>query len=291
MLAGKVESVEALVYPLLASPKLDGVRCLIINGQAVSRNLKPIPNGAVRDMLSGLPAMDGELVVGPPNARDAFNRTSSGVMSRDGIPLFMFYVFDCLTNVPYPFHARMQLANSYTNSCNPNYVQFLEHVEITTPAELLEYEKAALDLGYEGVMVRSPTGPYKHGRSTLKEGYLLKLKRFEDAEAIVIGFEEKEHNDNPQTQDELGRAKRSSHKANKRGANTLGALVVRCAATEQEFNIGTGFSEAERADIWSRRSGRGSFLGRTVKYRYQPTGVKDKPRFPTFIGWRDAADS
>ena len=52
--------------------------------------------------------------------------------------------------------------------------------------QILDYEKRILEDGFEGVMLRSPLGKYKMGRSTLKEGILLKLKRFEDAEATVV---------------------------------------------------------------------------------------------------------
>lgn len=289
MLAGKLEDPNDISYPILASPKLDGIRCLIINGQPVSRNLKPIPNRAVHEMLSGLPSMDGELIIGEPRGEGVFNRTSSGIMSRDGVPKFKFWVFDTITNAPMPFTQRLELVRSYADSSG-GYVQHVSHKLIKTVEGLLEYEAQMLLAGYEGVMIRDPAGPYKHGRSTTREGWLLKMKRFEDAEAVVIGFEEKEHNDNEQTRDELGRAKRSSHKANKRAADTLGALIVQDSVTGTEFNIGTGFTEMERADIWAGRGTDRSLLGKLIKYRYQEVGVKDKPRFPVYIGVRDDAD-
>ena len=52
--------------------------------------------------------------------------------------------------------------------------------------ELIDYEQGAVEDGYEGVMLRDPSAPYKYGRSTVRKGYLLKLKRFEDSEAEVI---------------------------------------------------------------------------------------------------------
>lgn len=287
MLAAKVQDPALINFPILASPKLDGVRCLIINGQAVSRNMKPIPNAIVRDILGGLPPMDGELIVGDPKAPDAFNRTSSGVMSRDGAPVFRFWVFDALTrDAAMPFKERLELTKSYANSCGKN-VQLVGHKLISGVEQLLEYEAQMLLAGYEGIMIRAPDGPYKYGRSTAREGWLLKLKRFEDSEAKIVGFQELEHNRNEQTRDALGRAERSSHKANKVRADTLGALVVQDHVTGTRFNIGTGFSEAQRRSIWDER---GSLLGRVVKYRFQPTGVKDAPRFPSFLGFRDPAD-
>ena len=115
----------------------------------------------------------------------------------------------------------------------------------------------------------------------MNEGYLLKLKRFEDAEAVVIGFEERMHNGNEATVSELGRTKRSSHKANKSGRGDLGALV--CRTPEGiEFNIGTGFTDSDRQRIWDSRD---QFLGRNAKYKFFPVGVKEAPRHPVFLGW------
>ena len=41
-----------------------------------------------------------------------------------------------------------------------------------------------------------PNAPYKQGRSTVREGYLLKVKTFLDDEATVVRFEERMHNGN-----------------------------------------------------------------------------------------------
>jgi DNA ligase-1 len=166
-------------------------------------------------------------------------------------------------------------------------IKIVPQITIRTPAELLEYEEECLNQGYEGVMIRSVDGPYKFGRSTAREGYLLKFKRFEDAEAEIIGFEERMHNGNELTRDLLGRAERSSHQANMVGRNDLGALVVRGingTYSGVQFNIGTGFDDADRQIIWAQRSRR---LGDVVKYKYFPTGSKDKPRFPVFLGFRE----
>ena len=139
-------------------------------------------------------------------------------------------------------------------------------------------------------MVRSLGGPYKQGRSTEKEGYLLKIKRFEDAEAEVIGFEERMHNGNSATTNALGRTERSSHKENLIGRGDLGALTVKGLQAPYkgvEFNIGSGFDDQERMSIWQNKS---EYVGKIVKFRYFPLGSKDRPRFPTFEGWRHKED-
>jgi len=151
---------------------------------------------------------------------------------------------------------------------------------------LLKLEQDLLDEGFEGLILRDPNAPYKRGRSTVDQGYLLKLKRFVDDEAVVIGFEERMHNGNEATVNELGRTKRSSHQANKTGRGDLGALRLR-TAEGVEFSCGTGFSDAERDQIWRNRD---SLLGRFAKYKHFVIGSKDAPRHPVFLGWRDPKD-
>lgn len=147
-------------------------------------------------------------------------------------------------------------------------------------------EEHYLGLGYEGVMLRNPQSLYKHGRATEKSQDLLKVKRFVDAEAEIIGYEELLHNNNEPTTNELGYTERSSNKENLVGANTLGALI--CKTTEGiVFKIGTGYDAALRQKLWNERE---SLIGKLVKYKYFAVGVKEAPRFPVFIGIRYKED-
>jgi DNA ligase-1 len=287
MLAAKADETR-LKFPYAVSVKLDGIRALVLNGVLVSRNLKPIPNESVQHQFgrAEFNGLDGELIVGDPWGTEVFRRTTSGVMSRDGVPNASFYVFDCFRNPRHPWSERFPLATSIAKPWRNSRLWALTHTMVHTPEELTDSERCALEQGYEGLMLRDPRGPYKFGRSTVGEGHLLKLKRFHDDEAIVIGVEALEHNENEQTRDELGRSKRSSHKAGKRAAPLLGNLLVR-ARNGTEFSIGSGFTLMERADLWRRRR---TLPGLIVKYRFFPTGAKERPRFPTFLGFRDVRD-
>jgi DNA ligase-1 len=280
MLAGKLEALDQVRYPVWATPKLDGIRCLIVNGVAVSRKLKPIPNRYIREKLAGLPeGLDGELIV--PDA--SFQETTSAVMSHEGTPHFEYVVFDWAADPGGGYKDRMWALDLVHL---PSFCVRLFPTALTTEAQLLAFEQRALSLGYEGVMLRSGDGPYKYGRSTVREGYLLKLKRFEDSEATVIGFEEKLRNENELERDALGHAKRSHAKAGMVPAGTLGALRVR-RPDGVEFSIGSGFTDEFRARCWAERD---TLCGRLVKYRHQPHGALDAPRFPVFIGFRHPED-
>jgi len=286
MLAGTPENVSQLRFPVLASQKLDGVRATIQGGRLLARSLKEIPNVNVQRMMAGLPeGLDGELIYGDPCAPDAYRQTVSIVMSDDkpatGI---RFHVFDRYGTPG--FQLRLNEASKGVDaSGNPNAV-IVQHVTVNTFTELEQLETAWLELGHEGVMVRSINGPYKQGRSTEKEGYLLKVKRFKDADATVTGVYEEMRNENTATTNALGHTERSTHQAGKVGKGTLGGLNA-ITAEGVEFDCGGGFTAKMRKELWERRT---SLTGLVFKYKFFPTGSKDKPRFPVFIGWRSPLD-
>lgn len=287
MLSGSVEDVSALRLPLWASVKLDGIRAMVLNGVLVSRNLKPIPNIYTQKLFGkrSLEGLDGELIVGKAGDPDVFRRTTSGVMSVEGQPDVYFHVFDCMSYPKLPYCSRMDLARDLcTGSTRTTPVaQNL----ITDFSKLESFEATVLGYGYEGVMLRSTDAPYKYGRGTVKAQDLLKLKRFADAEAKIIDFEEQMHNTNEATLDALGHTERSSKKAGMIGKGTLGALKVSGVNGTYKgatFNIGTGFDDALRAEIWVNQP---RWWGAVVKYKYFPSGSKEAPRFPVFLGRRD----
>lgn len=290
MLATAVKSMDDIQFPVLASVKLDGVRAVVTGGKLLSRSMKPIPNRHVNETLQpteALEGLDGELIVGPPSAKDVYNRTVSGVMSQDGEPDFAWYVFDYAQDGPYIERQKHLAYVAGRAQINGVKIIPLRQLRISSKDELLKLEEMVLEAGYEGLILRDEYAPYKQGRSTIKQGYLLKLKRFHDAEAEVLGCVEQMHNENEVILDERGYTKRSTHKAGKVQAGVLGALQVRDIESGVEFEIGTGFTAEQRKNLWD---GKEYLLGKIVKYKHFPVGVKDKPRFPTFLGFRDRRD-
>lgn len=311
MLAGKPANDAGIRFPVLASPKIDGVRAANVRGDLLSRSLKLIPNKYTQAVLGirELHGLDGELTVGDPTHANVMQNTTSGVMSLDKIPAFTYHVFDYWDDDLAGFSERLRRAQFKVDDLRANWVKIatankieaitsmplaaecpihlVEHQIIHNLDELNAYEAEMLDEGWEGVMIRDPNGRYKYGRSTAKEAGLLKIKRFNDAEAIIIGFEEEQFNGNEATTNELGRTKRSSHKAGKTGKDTLGAFIVRDVETGIEFNIGTGLTDELAKIVWQDRAG---WMNKVVKYKYFAHGVKEAPRHPVYVGVRDPRD-
>lgn len=280
---------------LEASPKLDGIRCMIQDGVVLSRALKPIRNKHVQDVL-GLQrfnGLDGELIIGEPTDKDVYRNTVSGIMREEGEPDFTFWIFDDFST-DFGYTDRREALNewltnqsAYDKIMEHSKIKMLEHTLVNNMIEVAIYEGQCLKQGYEGIILRDPHAAYKHGRATAKEGELIKVKRFEDGEAIIISMEEQLHNGNEAKTNELGRTQRSSHKENKIPMGTLGALVVKDTKTGIEFNIGTGFTDEIRHQLWTDAL---NTIGKTIKYKSFKIGVKTAPRHPVYLGMRDSWD-
>ena len=285
MLAAPIEmdDLDHLHYPVFVQPKLDGIRCVVINGEALSRTLKPIQNASIKRRIEQycklfLPQyflVDGEIVSGK-----TFQECTSAVMSEEGTPDFDYVIFDCIKK-------QDERSVSYMKRFYENEEISLLNARITTKiasdkATVISHELLWVnESGFEGIIIRSLLAQYKYNRSTLKQEYLLKLKRFLDSEATIIGFREYMANLSESQPNALGYLESSSAKENLIGEDKLGALIVRDIKTGKEFDVGSGFTDSQRRMIWNNRI---AFKGRIIKYKYQSYGVKDLPRSPIFLG-------
>jgi len=313
MLAVKCGDVNKLRFPVLGTPKFDGIRCklnrpkIFVNDahmcECVTRSLKPIPNHYIRENIqaSCTSGADGELLAFPNNnlfssqwdakpfKLPTFQQCSSSIMSHDDAPDFRYYIFDldpleCGGIKDPGYRGRVEvLAQLHL----PPFCVKVLPVNIPDADHLAAYEAACISEGYEGVIIRTPDSPYKYGRSTLKEQWMVKIKRFEDSEAEVLEVQERYTNNNPIEKNALGYSERSTHQQNLSPAGDMGALRVRDLKTGVEFQIGTGFDALQRVSIWTFRS---TYVGSILKYKFQPHGVKEAPRFPVFVGWRHKED-
>ena len=282
LLAATVD-LDKVRFPCYVSPKLDGIRVLGMNGKAMTRSMKELPNRYIQSIFaSGIyDGLDGEIIVGPANAPDVYRTTNSAVMSKAGEPDFTYHVFDRWDLQYITFSSRLE---GLATRVHPRVVH-VPQVKVHDLAGVHDAEEGWLSEGYEGLMGRSIDGIYKYGRATMKEGILWKLKQFVDNEYEVVGFEERRHNTNTATTNELGYTERSSHQAGLVPMDTLGALVLKHDAGP--FRCGTGFTDEQRAQIWANRE---SLTGRMAKIKHFEVGIKTLPRFPVFLDFRAKED-
>lgn len=282
MLAGSFDPQKAK-FPYIATPKIDGIRFLMVDGVAVSRKFKPIRNSYIQNLLSAyLPdGADGELTSG-----HTFQSSTSAVMRVKGEPEFKVWIFDWVDPSKEeidPYHVRML---SMPTIKAPFSFEVLYGSNIKSIDELNKYEQFCLNNGYEGAMVRDPNGTYKFGRSTVNENILLKLKRFVDDEGELIDIEEKTSNQNPEEKDAFGYVKRSTSMSGLVPMGTAGTLIIK-DKEGRTLRIGSGLNDELRKDIWDNKD---KYLGSLVKYKYFPQGVKELPRHPVFLGFRHPDD-
>ena len=290
MLAAAVD-LPKVQYPVLGFPKIDGIRAVIHDKRPLSRKLLTLPNKFIQGFFchEHFQGLDGEIVVGAPNDPLCIKHTTSGVMRHEGEPDFTFYVFDKWDATSSAYQDRLTEARLQIKQVGAVRVRSLEYAVLYGEDDLLAYEAQQLDLGYEGIILRSRNGVYKHGRSTVREGGLLKLKRFLDSEAEVLEVIEEQFNGNEAQKDNLGRTKRSSAKDGKVGKGRAGALRVRDLNTGVEFEVGTGMNDNDKTEWWEWHT-QGRPTARVVKYKYFPVGMQDRPRHPVYLGWRHPMD-
>ena len=282
LLAGKFDPDKAQ-FPYAGTPKIDGIRFLMVEGQAVTRSFKPIRNEHLQELLSAnLPdGIDGELTAG-----STFQDCGS-IMRIKGEPHVKVWIFDYLnpdTELK-PYMKRMDELRNFESFNLPSF-EILYPTTVSNQQEVDELMIRYLKDGYEGLMLRDPNGVYKFGRSTVKENILLKVKDFMDDEAEIISFREKMINTNEATKDNFGRSKRSSFNEGLIPADTLGGFILK-TPDGVEFSCGSGLNDALRQEIWDNRT---KYLGKLVKYKYMATGIKNLPRHPVFMGFRDESD-
>ena len=231
------------------SEKLDGIRAYWDGECFISRlgNKFLAPDWFIADLPAD--TLDGELWVG----RKQFQRTTSIVRSGAGgaeWKAVTYVVFDA-PEAAGGFEDRLAHIEKVMTRANPPHARFLEHAQCRGIDHLKEELARVEALGGEGLMLRQPGSTYAIGRSNT----LLKVKTFHDSEARVIGHA-------PGSGKHKGR---------------LGALIVELADGVQ-FNVGTGFSDAERESPPA--------IGAVITFRYQELSNDGVPRFPSYVGER-----
>lgn len=232
------------------SEKLDGVRAYWTGREFLSRNgnVYKAPDW----FIAGFPnvPLDGELWMG----RQRFAELSGAVRKR--VPVdsewrdIQFHVFDL--PAPGPFYERYEQLEALLEKANTRYLALVTQTPASTHSALMADLEKIVARGGEGLMLKRRDSLYEAGRSD----DLLKVKTFEDAEAVVIG-----------------------HIPGKgRLQNMMGALQVELPSGRR-FRIGTGFSDELRT--------RPPAPGTRITFKYYGLTATGLPRFASFLRVRD----
>lgn len=248
--AAKPEVMLANVYrahedvrQFWVSEKLDGVRARWNGRQLISRggNVFIAPEWFVRNFPDW--PLDGELWMGRGRYEDAVSVVRQQ-KTHDGWKNVKFMVFDLPAHGG-TFTERVEAIRQLKNI---PYLEVIKQFRVASDKALMDKLDDIAKHGGEGLMLHRQNALYHSGRSD----DLLKLKPFEDAEAIVIGYKPG------------------------KGKNTglMGAIQVRMD-NGKEFYIGSGFTQQQRKSP--------PLLGSLVTYRYQGFTQAGIPRFAVFV--------
>lgn len=231
------------------SEKLDGVRAIWNGKKLVTRqgNRLAAPAWFVRQ-LPPFP-LDGELWAG----RKRFEQTLSIVSRKQphaGWHNISYQIFE-LPGASGNLFARLERLTRWLEQHPVTFIKVVQQIPIRDQAQLQSKLKEVLAAGGEGLVLRDPQQPYHTGRSNTA----LKLKPFQDAEAIITGYR-------------TGKG---------RLTGLVGALLVR-TPDGREFAIGSGLSDKLRRDPPS--------IGTTITYRYRGLTNSGLPRFASFLRLR-----
>lgn len=229
------------------SEKLDGIRAYWNGHQLISKqgNIFTAPTWFIASFPTT--AMDGELWI----ARQQFETVSGIARTQDNQneqwKQIKFMIFD-LPKSTASFEQRINKMQTLVTDTNSPYLQMIEQQKITNTEALFDLlNKVVMGKG-EGLMLHHQDALYQTKRSR----DLMKLKKFEDAEATVIAYLP-------------GKGKYEG---------LLGAILVK---NEEgvTFKIGSGFSDEERSTPPP--------IGSLITYRFTGKTNNNIPRFASFV--------
>ncbi|GGW56009.1 DNA ligase [Alishewanella tabrizica] len=229
------------------SEKLDGVRAYWDGKQLISRGGNIIAAPAWFTANFPTQPLDGELWF----ARQQFEHILSIVSKQQPVTSewqqLGYYIFE-LPDAPGTFTERISAMHALVQQQNSPYLHVVQQFRVADKAALMAMLQQLEQDGAEGLMLHHQDALYKTGRSH----DLLKLKSYQDTEAIVIGYRP-------------GKGKYQG---------MVGALVVR-TPEGKEFAIGSGLSDALRANPPE--------IGSAITYRYNGYTNNGIPRFARFL--------
>ena len=305
--------LDKVRFPCIAQPKIDGVRALNLNGTLVGRSLDEFKGFGITEYFSRpeFIGFDGEMTLGDsPSSSERLCSLTTGAMSRfkDMIkmPDLHWWVFDLVTpeTVSYRYTARQQELRMRLRKLHPDVsgrIHLVESDWCIDPKALQDTIAAYAEAGYEGTIIRNPDAAYKPGRPTLTGQQLWRVKPWADFEIEVTGITQGQTNTNAAKKNTLGRTERSSAKSGMVLNGQVGSIQGRLLADFHDpltgkllfargLEVTAGSGEMSVAEATHYFENQHLLINQVAKVKHMTHGVKDLPRFPTFVSLRDPVD-
>jgi DNA ligase 1 len=273
---------EEVHYPVRVEPKLDGLRCIAIKHDGVvtmftrsGSAIETLPT--IKAALEAAPWDD--FVLDSEVMGSDWNESASVVMShktsKDDSNMKM-HVFDAMHFSDWrdqinetELRDRVDLVADLVEKVCDDHVVAVEGKTVRNQTELMTFYSKTMEKGYEGIMLKSISSPYRFKRTEA----VLKLKPVQTYEGVIVGHYE---------------GNRGSKREGLWGGFQVlmpNGVVTKC---------GGGFNDKLKAEIGINPD---SWIGRVVELEGQPDPLTadgltadGKVRFPVFIRERDKRD-
>ena len=297
-------NLDTLTYPVIAQPKIDGVRALNINGTLTGRSLDPFKGFGITEYFSKseFQGLDGEMTLGSnPASPDRLCSLTTGAMGAfKGVTEMAdvhWHIFDDLTCPTDPYEARYGRAKARVAEMAHPRVHIVPMFAVQDRNQLDELIARFFEEGYEGAIVRNPRLPAKEGRPGKRTQELVRVKPWADTEMLVTGVTEGEENTNEATTNSLGRTERSSAQSgmvpNGRVGSIQGTLLADCLnpitgelLLPKDLPVTVSKGSMSHAEARHYFENQDKIVGHIVKFSFMTHGIKDLPRFPGYISHR-----
>jgi DNA ligase-1 len=302
-------NLDEIKYPILASTKLDGIRCIFYKGEMLSRSLKPIVNKQLREKFQSLVdfskeynlILDGEIY----SHELTFQDIVKYVMTQDfedkksikkngkvlAIPDHLkFYCFDVIRddNFNEIFSERYNHLLKIVEAFYSSIIICVVQANCNSKEEINDFFEDVLKDGYEGLILKDSKGRYKCGRGTIREGLIYKVKPFRtfDAKIIDVIQATKVDPDAEKKTNELGRSVTSKKKDDRILIEKASAFLVKYEGLDLKVVIAK--NDKEKEEVWKNKE---NYIGKTIEYKGMLIGAKDVPRHSVMIRYRGDKDA
>lgn len=229
----------------LMSEKLDGIRAYWNGKELISKNGNKIhaPTWFTKDLPSF--ELDGELWTKRADFENIQNIVLDKMPSSSWNQI-SYNIFE-IPNTKGDFYKRLEKLKNWKKKHYIKHLRIIKQIEVKSEKNMNKYLNKLLKINAEGIILKNPKLKYFSGRSN----NILKVKKFYDDEALVIGI---------------------NYKKDK----SFKSLKVKLK-NNVVFNLGNGF-------------GRGKILpnvGDIITFKYYGFTKNKKPKFASFLRIRN----
>ena len=253
-----------IIFPCYVQPKLDGVRCVVVDTELYSRYGNKFPTlSHIKEELTlnkDNLILDGELYTDDIYFERIVGLVKKGKKTeeeeKNSLKIYL-NVFDYI-EPSLTFEQRISNLYFFFKNNNFKHIRLVKTEMCYSETEINYYFEKYTKEGYEGVIMRNTQGKYE---PKIRSPNLLKLKKYMDEEFEIIGFSAPNSG--------------SEH----------GCVIWTCRAQNgRSFNVKPlGNLEDRRYQFEHGKD----YLGKKLTVKYQELTNNGVPRFPIGVGIRD----